>query len=1014
MSNVGQIERATQNRVVKLFRDALGYTYLGDWEDRPNNSNVEEKLLRAFLERQGYNDTLITKAIAQLRKTADDQTQDLYYVNRDVYSLLRYGINVREDVGALTQTVHLIDWEHPLNNDFYIAEEVTIKGQNDKRPDVVVYINGIAVGVLELKRSTISVEMGIRQNLASQTSIFIQPFFATMQLVMAGNDTEGLRYGTIETEEKYYLTWKEGDGKFSVSTDIPTLDQDLIHLCNKERLVEIFHDFIAFDAGIKKIARPNQYFAVKAAQEFLKQREGGIIWNTQGSGKSLIMVWLAKWIRENITNSRILIITDRDELDKQIEQVFNGVNENIYRTKSGRDLLEKLNVATEPLLCSLIHKFGTREEGDYTGYVAELQSNVPKNFSAKGDIYVFIDECHRTQSGILHEAMKKILPNSVLIGFTGTPLLKTDKKKSIEVFGPYIHTYKYDEAVADKVVLDLRYEARDIDQDLSSRERVDQLFDAKTRGLNDYARTQLKKRWGTMQSIYSAKSRLEKIVNDIFLDMETRPRLMSRRGNALLVAGSIYEACTFYELFQQSGFDECAIVTSYDPRVSDIKYEETGAGITEKTRQYEIYTKMLNGKTVEAFEEEVKRKFLREPGQMRLLIVVDKLLTGFDAPPATYLYIDKTMRDHGLFQAICRVNRLDGEDKDYGYIVDYKDLFKSLDKAVKEYTSGALDGYDKSDVEDLLTDRVAKAKADLEKARETIETLCEPVAAPRNSLNYLRYFCGKDTANADELQANAQKRQALYKQTASLIRAYANLADDFDKAGYTETQAGEIKQQVDHYTDVREEVKLASGENVDLKAYEPDMRQLIDAYVRAEESKKISAFDDLTLIQLIVERGAAAVDALPEGIKKNRQAIAETIEFNLRKVIIEEKPNNPKYYEKMSELLTQLIQKRRAKAVEYEAYLAEIVVLTQAVASAGADNAYPTALDTRAKRALYDNLGQNEQLALEVDAAVRANIQDGWRNNPLKTRYVERAIKEHAGSYDTATILELVKHQNEY
>ena len=1022
MSNVGQVERATQNRVIQLFRDTLGYTYLGDWEDRPNNNNVEETYVRVYLTRHGYSDTLITKAIAELRKAADDQTQDLYYVNRDVYSLLRYGINVREDVGTLMQTVHLIDWEHPLNNDFYIAEEVTVKGVNDKRPDLVLYINGIAIGVLELKRSTISVERGIRQNLASQKSMFIQPFFATMQLVMAGNDSEGLRYGTIETEEKYYLTWKE-DPRYSrleatladaAKACASPLDRDLIHLCHKARLVEILHDFTAFDAGVKKIARSNQYFAVKEAQAFLQRREGGIIWNTQGSGKSLIMVWLAKWIREHMTNSRVLIITDRTELDEQIEQVFNGVDEDIYRTKSGKDLLETLNAATEPLMCSLIHKFGNREEGDVKGYIAELQSNIPKDFSAKGDVYVFIDECHRTQSGVLHEAMKKFLPNSVMIGFTGTPLLKADKKSSLEVFGPYIHTYKYDEAVADGVVLDLRYEARDIDQDLSSREKVDQLFDAKTRGLNDYARAKLKARWGNMQSIYSAKSRLEKIVNDILLDMETRPRLRSERGNALLVAGSIYEACTLYDLFQQAGFTKCAIVTSYDPRVSDIKDEETGAGLTEKTRQYEIYTKMLKGKTVEAFEKEVKKKFVKEPGQMRLLIVVDKLLTGFDAPPATYLYIDKTMRDHGLFQAICRVNRLDGEDKDYGYIVDYKDLFQSLDKAVKDYTSGELDGYDKTDVEGLLTDRIAQAKADLEKARENIQTLCESVAPPRDEADYIRYFCGADTTNPDELQANAPRRQALYKQTAAFLRAYANLADDMDKAGYSATQTAEIEKQVAYFTAVREVVKIASGENVDLKAYEPDMRQLIDAYVRSEESKKISAFDDLTLLQMIVERGAAAVDALPEGVKKNREAVAESIEFNLRKVIIDEQPNNPKYYEKMSELLTQLIQKRRQRAVEYEAYLAQVVELTKAVKGAGNANAYPNTLDTPAKRALYDNLGQNEQLALDVDAAVRASIQDGWRGNPLKTRYVENAVKRFVPSEDVGRILELVKNQTEY
>jgi type I restriction enzyme R subunit len=278
-------------------------------------------------------------------------------------------------------------------------------------------------------------------------------------------------------------------------------------------------------------------------------------------------------------------------------------------------------------------------------------------------------------------------------------------------------------------------------QYITSQTRIDQWFEAKTKGLNDVALAQLKQKWGTMQKVLSSQSRLAMIVDDILLDMETKDRLQSGRGNAMLVSGSIYQACKFYELFTAQGFDRCAIVTSYKPSPADIKGEETGEGLTEKLRQYGIYNKMLGGKDPETFEEEVKQKFVDEPGQMKLLIVVDKLLTGFDAPPATYLYIDKQMRDHGLFQAICRVNRLDGEDKEYGYIVDYKDLFKSLERSIHDYTSEALDGYDKEDVAGLLSDRIEKARERLEAAREAIKALCEPVDPPRDTIAYIRYFC---------------------------------------------------------------------------------------------------------------------------------------------------------------------------------------------------------------------------------------------------------------------------------
>ena len=377
MSTVGQKERQTQNRVVKLFRDTLGYAYLGNWEDRPDNRNIEEDSLRAFLKRQGYADGLINKALHELNKAAGDQTKSLYDLNKDVYSLLRYGVRVKPEAGENTETVWLIDWQHPLDNHFAIAEEVTVEGEHAKRPDVVLYVNGLALGVLELKRSTVSVSEGIRQNLDNQKAMFIRPFFATLQLIMAGNDTEGLRYGTIETAERYYQTWKEPG-----AIDNP-LDRSLSQLCEKTRFLEIIHDFIVFDAGTKKLCRPNQYFGVKAAQDHVRRREGGIIWHTQGSGKSLTMVWLTKWLRENVKDARVLIITDRTELDDQIEKVFNGVDEHIYRTKSGQDLVTRLNAAAPWLICSLIHKFAGREEGDVKGYVEDIQRHLPAGFKAK-------------------------------------------------------------------------------------------------------------------------------------------------------------------------------------------------------------------------------------------------------------------------------------------------------------------------------------------------------------------------------------------------------------------------------------------------------------------------------------------------------------------------------------------------------------------------------------------------------------------------------------------------------
>ncbi|GAB6126276.1 type I restriction endonuclease subunit R [Humidesulfovibrio idahonensis] len=1034
MSTVGQIEKKTQARVVALFQQRLGYDYLGNWIDRPGNANIELGLLTAWLEKQGIGGTLINRVLHELTRVAGDTSKHLYDRNKAVYELLRYGVKVQPGAGENHVTVWLIDWKHPEQNHFAIAEEVTVTGADakasTKRPDIVLYVNGIALGVLELKRSTVSVSEGIRQNLDNQQKHFIRPFFSTMQWIMAGNDSEGLRYGTIETPEKYYLKWIEDTGSHAHEANL--LDRHLLQLCEKTRFLELIHDFVVFDAGTKKVCRQNQYFGVKAAQDALREREGGIIWHTQGSGKSLTMVWLAKWIREHKADARVLIITDRTELDEQIEKVFNGVNEQIYRTTSGADLVAQLGSLHESLLCSLIHKFGGKDNGDRENdegtkeFIKSLQA-LPEGFSAKGDIHVFVDECHRTQSGDLHQAMKTLLPNAIFIGFTGTPLLKADKQKSIEVFGRYIHTYKFDQAVREGVVLDLRYEARDIDQSLTNTAKIDQWFDAKTQGLNDLAKAQLKAKWGTMQRLLSCQDRLEKIAADILLDMSIKPRLMDGHGNAMLVAGSIYEACKFYELFAKGELKgKCAIVTSYAPSVADTKGEATGEGDTDNLLKYAVYSQMLAdwfdepvekaiGK-VERFELEVKKKFIDEPGQMKLLIVVDKLLTGFDAPSATYLYIDKQMRDHGLFQAICRVNRLDGESKEYGYIIDYKDLFKSLEGAVQDYTSGALDGYDKDDVKGLLENRLEHAREDLEEAREAIKALCEPVEAPKSLEAYFHYFCAKESGNAEQLKDNEPLRLKLYKFVAALLRAYASIANELAQAGYSPAEIQIIKHEVDHFSKVRDAVRLHSADYIDLKAFEPAMRHLIDTYIRAEESEKISAFDDMSLIQLIVDRGPDAVEQLPKSIRRSEEAVAETIENNVRKLIINEAPVDPAYYEKMSTLLDALIEQRRTGVLNYKEYLVKIAALTkQANTPGGGVGGYPPTVKTAAQRALYNNLGRDEAQSLATHAAIMAKIQDDWWNHSGKTKRVRNAIRSILEDEElTDQILELAKHQNDY
>jgi type I restriction enzyme, R subunit len=1017
MSEIGKPERATQNRVVALFRDELGYRFLGDWTDRDNNSNIEEGLLTSYLTRCGYNLEQINVAIHKLRTEAGNHNRNLYGNNQAVYNLLRYGVPVKIDAGKVTETVHLINWNEKKKNDFAIAEEVTLQGNHNRRPDLVLYVNGIAIGIIELKNSRVSIGDGIRQSLSNQQPEFNAWFFSTVQFIFAGNDSEGLQYGSIGTPEKYFLRWKEDDednSRFKI-------DKYLLKMCEKTRLIELMHDFVLFDGGIKKLPRVHQYFGIKAAQQHVRDRKGGIIWHTQGSGKSIVMVLLAKWILENNPNARVAIITDRDELDKQIEGVFTSAGITIARSGSGRELMRQLGQALPRLLCSLVHKFGRKDVKDFDAFIKELQAQPSQTV---GEVFVFVDECHRTQTGKLHRVMKAMMPNAVFIGFTGTPLLKQDKQTSFEVFGGYIHTYKFSEGVEDGVVLDLVYEARDIDQRLGSEDKIDSWFDAKTKGLNDWQKDELKKQWGTMQNVLSSKSRMERVVSDIVFDFSVKPRLSSERGNAILVASSIYEACKYFLFFLKTPFKgKCAVVTSYNPLVKDVTLEETGANTeTDKQFIYNAYTELLKDveanpgmSKTETYEERAKSLFTKEPANMKLLVVVDKLLTGFDAPPCTYLYIDKSMQDHGLFQAICRTNRLDGEDKDFGYIVDYKDLFKKMENAIAVYTSELDHSAGGADPEVLLQDRLKKGKERLENALESIILLCESVEPPKGELEHIHYFCGNSESPSDLLEREPQ-RVALYKATVALVRSYANIADEMEPAGYDRADIIHIKEQLNHYLNVREIIRKASGESLDLKAYEADMRHLLDTYIEADESRKISPFDNMGLLKLIVETGIANTIATQlGGLKGNKNAIAETIENNVRKKIIKEHLNDPAYYAKMSELLDEIISARKAKAVEYEEFLKNIDALARKVET-GHSGETPEKLNTPGKRALYNNLNKNEEIALTIDETIKKIRPDGWRGIKTRENIIKGALLPLLGNDEAEVerIFHIIEAQKEY
>lgn len=1036
-------EREYQNTLVKRFQEELGYEYLGNWQYAKGaavnsmgraNSPILDDEVRRFLKEQGRTEMQIEDVLVQLKGMArlgDPKMGSLIQCNSVLYDTLIMGIKSQPSPEETHEDVMLFDFDHINSNHFAIAEEVSyidpLLGKN-KRPDIVVYVNGIALAVIELKRSLVNYEEGIKQHLSNERD-FIPSFFTTIQFTIASNDGVEFRYGTIGTPLSFWCKWKRDTNKVG---DILSEKESYNLFFNKENFMFFFKYGVLNDGGVKKVLRPHQVYAIKTAAARMPKKESGVIWHSQGSGKSLTMVTLASYIRRNFQNPRVVVITDRKELDIQLANTFIKGGNKLHRAGSCSDLLETLNQGDEWLICSLVHKFGAHTTNDHAEkdesgtkvnldeYLNELQGIIAlkygNDFRVKGDnIFVFVDECHRTQSGRLHEAMRAIMGKEImLIGFTGTPLLKKDKgdrynavkDMSERTFGPYIHKYLHKQAVEDKVILDLQYEYRNVEQQLTSKAKVDEKLAKLTAGrqLTKEQELMVEDRWATMERIYSTKERIERIGYSI-LDDVGFGLLKHDWANAMLVAGSIYQAYRYYEFFSHNDLKgRCAVVTSYEPMDSDIANNSADNNkITEAKYKYDWAKQSFKDagvKNAEEYEAWAKDIFVKRPAQMKLLIVVNKLLTGFDAPCATVLYIDNEIKDHTLFQAVCRVNRL-GEDikdeegnvivkthKEFGRIIDFKNLFNSIEYAVTKFNDGAgFGGLDDVDIEGLLDNAVNKCRERLQAATEAYEGL--KGIWDSKGLHDLEELAAYYVTEKDGEDSAAARRNVMYHITGAMVTAYNNMSDYF---GNTDI----IPEQIDRFAflsreagTIQRKVRQKSGDDFDPRTLDPDMRQLLDQHIRAEDAETfIPSTADFSFLDLISDSTDAdtAADEAIRNAGGNANGAAEVIEGKARRVNTDWNSGDEEERRAFSEKLEALLETLRTNNASARERIKALINHIKAIRH-GSDA--PEGLDNKRSKALWNNRAawnapedkdETVELIRKIDKYIEYNAGRNWQD----------------------------------
>jgi type I restriction enzyme R subunit len=710
-------ENTSQRPAIEVLRN-LGYIYLSPEKAESLRGNLYNVLLTDILKEKlielnsyeykgktyKFSEKNIDKAIGDLDEPLTD---GLVRTNEKIYDSLMLGRSYPEflpDGSIKSFTMQYIDWDNIKNNVFHIIEEFTVEredGQGNIRPDIVLFVNGIPFGVIECKRASINIEQGISQMLRNQGKDYIPQLFRYSQILMATNKNE-TEYATCYTPKRFWSIWNEEDEEWlqtqlskTVFNRLPTnQDKNIISLFHPERLLEITRYFVLYDKNVKKIARYQQYFAVKEIIKAISERDdngnrqSGVIWHTQGSGKSLTMVMLSKYILSELAECgpKVIIVTDRINLDKQIHRTYNHSRLKANRAMSGKHLISLINDNKADIITTLVHKFDT------------AASNQKPILSR--DVFVLVDESHRTQYGELHIKMKQVFPNACYLGFTGTPLMKKEKNTMVK-FGRLIHTYTIADGVRDKIIVPLLYEGKMVEQTVN-RKAIDNRLDMITRNLNDKQKEEVKNKWSQFEKIASSDQRIKMIAFDVNDHFMRNYKTQGSQFKAMLATNSKIEAIRYLEAFEElEDINSAVIISPPDQREGHDTVDEIS-----KNKVKKFWQRMMDKYgNEENYEEHIKDEFVNGD-EVDLLIVVDKLLTGFDVPKATVMYVDKPMKEHTLLQAIARVNRI-YEGKDYGFIIDYRGLLERLDEAMEMYSGSGLENFDPEDLKGALYDVIS-------------------------------------------------------------------------------------------------------------------------------------------------------------------------------------------------------------------------------------------------------------------------------------------------------------------